>query len=187
MHKLVFLDRDGTICEDFGQSCKPSDIINYPGAAAAIALLKNTGFKTVVVTNQSKIGRGFSTLEEVKESNNICLKQLSSENEQATIDVVRFCPHIAEDNCNCRKPKTGMVTGKEFPYKFNPKECWMIGDKCLDLDFGINLKIPAKQCLLLLTGHGEEELENTKAKFGKELNIFPSLIEACNYIIGRIN
>lgn len=183
MHKIVFLDRDGTICEDFGQHAKPADIKIYPGAAEGIALLKTAGFKTIIVTNQSKIARGFSNSEEVNQANNICLDQLIAENKLATIDLVRFCPHLAVDNCDCRKPKTGMVVAKNFPYSFNPTECWMIGDKYLDLEFGINLGIPCKQCLLLLTGHGEEELENTKNKLGKDLKFFPGLIAACNYIL----
>lgn len=184
MHKIVFLDRDGTICEDFGQRTRPTDIKNYPAAASGIALLKTAGFKTIIVTNQSKIACGFSSQEEVAEANNVCLKQLSTENQLATIDLVCFCPHRATDNCDCRKPKTGMVTAENFPYSFNSEECWMIGDKYLDLEFGINLGIPLGQCLLLLSGHGEEELENAKNKLGKDLKVFPRLIDACNYITG---
>ncbi len=186
MHKIVFLDRDGTICEDFGQQTKPSDIQIFPGAAQGIALLKSVGFKTIIVTNQSKIGRGFSSKEEVEEANNVCVKQLIAENKQAIIDQVCFCPHLATDNCDCRKPKIGMIAAENFPYRFNSEQSWMIGDKCLDLEFGINLGIPVNQCLLLLTGHGEEELENTKNKFGNDLKVFPSLIEACTHIRGGI-
>ena len=186
MQKIVFLDRDGTICEDFGQPCKAKDIINYPLAAEAIALLKNAGFKTIIVTNQSKIGRGYTSKEDVEEANSNCLKQLSEKNSAAIIDVVKYCPHTSDDVCDCRKPLTGMIKNSSFPFNFNAAECWMIGDKCLDLEFGKNLGIPNSQCLLLLTGHGEEELAKTKSKFGKELHVFAEIFEACKFIIKEI-
>ena len=133
--KIVFLDRDGTISADSGYTAKPCDMHILPKSGKGIALLKQAGFTVVVVTNKSAIGRGFASVEDVMATNRECQLQLEAEDNNAFVDQVLFCPHKPEDNCHCRKPKTGMIDFLNPPYNFDVKSCWMVGDKISDLDF----------------------------------------------------
>jgi D-glycero-D-manno-heptose 1,7-bisphosphate phosphatase len=79
-----------------------------------------------------------------------------------------YCPHGPTDNCNCRKPKTGLLEMSTQAQGVVPGECWVVGDKFSDLDFGTNLGVPFKQRLMVLTGHGPEEIEKAQVD-GREL------------------
>ena len=106
--KLVFLDRDGVINQDSDKFIKNVDeFILIPGSADAIANLSQAGFKVVVCSNQSGLGRGLFTMEDL----NAMHEKLHQQVEQAggSLDVIIFCPHIPDDNCTCRKPKPGMI------------------------------------------------------------------------------
>jgi histidinol-phosphate phosphatase family protein len=105
----VFLDRDGTLNIDTGYITDPELIEPLPFAAEGLARIKSLGFQTIIVTNQSAIGRGMAKREDVDATNLELLRKLSVINSQATIDHVLYCEHAPKDNCDCRKPNTGMV------------------------------------------------------------------------------
>ena len=140
--KTVFLDRDGTINVDHGYVHKIEDWEFTPDAPAAIALLKSQGFTVVVVTNQSGIGRGMYSIEDARNLNDDANNLLKAYN--AEVEHWLLCPHAPKDDCNCRKPKTGMVDGL-----FYLEDSWMVGDKSSDIEFGKNIgastiKLPNK-------------------------------------------
>ena len=131
--KICFVDRDGTINVNTGYPHKIADLTLLDGAGAGIALLNRNGFRVVVVTNQSGIGRGYFQEEQLLQFNREMAERLSKQG--ATIDDWRYCPHHPADNCTCRKPKTGMVVDiLEGSGTF-----YMIGDSKSDMLFAQNI------------------------------------------------
>ena len=107
MNKALFIDRDGTINVDCPYCSKPEQIRIYKDAIDLIRNYKKFGFLIIVISNQSGIGRKLFSEEDVikfNDSLNVCLKKFNAE-----VDKFYFCPHKPEDNCNCRKPKDGMI------------------------------------------------------------------------------
>ena len=107
MNKALFIDRDGTINVDCPYCSKPEQIRIYKDAIDLIRNYRKFGFLIIVISNQSGIGRKLFSEEDVirfNDSLNVCLKKFNAE-----VDKFYFCPHKPEDNCNCRKPKDGMI------------------------------------------------------------------------------
>ena len=107
MNKALFIDRDRTINVDCPYCSKPEQIRIYKDAIDLIKSYKKFGFLIIVISNQSGIGRKLFSEQDVinfNESLNNCLKKFDS-----GIDKFYFCPHTPEDNCNCRKPKDGLI------------------------------------------------------------------------------
>lgn len=179
--KTVFLDRDGTVSIDRGYTCRPEDMRIFPGAGTAIAGLKRAGFQVAIVTNQSAIGRGMASQRDVESTNEECLRQLLHEDSEAAVDLVVYCPHTPDENCECRKPKTGLV--QALTWQLDTEESWLVGDKCSDLRFGLNLGLPRAQCLLVLTGEGEHEQAEAHSLIG--IGIVSDLGAAAALIAGR--
>lgn len=132
-NKYVFLDRDGVLNEDTGYIASYDKFVKSlrvetPGL---IKNLKDAGFKVVVVSNQSGIGREIIDEEEVKKMNEYLLK--------LGVDEVLYCPHTPEDCCDCRKPKIGLV--QHLVGKYDKKNSWVVGDKGSDIEFGNRLGI----------------------------------------------
>jgi D-glycero-D-manno-heptose 1,7-bisphosphate phosphatase len=130
--KLIILDRDGTINEDRDDFVKtPDEWVPIPGALEAIARLNHAGWHTVVVTNQSGLGRGLfdmSTLNTMHLKMNQALAKHGGR-----IDAVFFCPHTPEDQCDCRKPLPGLILQVGERYGLNLKDVAVVGDSLRDL------------------------------------------------------
>ena len=156
--KTVFLDRDGTINIDSGYLTDPAEVELYQGIPDAIARMKAAGFRIVIVTNQSAIGRGMATVQDVEATNDEVLRQLLDGNSEAKIDLVRYSPAHPDDNDPSRKPGTGMISDLMEEASFDASSCWVVGDKISDLDFGKNVGIPFAQRILLETGDGPGEI-----------------------------
>src|SRR5262245_1751831 len=101
----VFIDRDGTIMEDTDYCSHPEDVRIFPGVVEALRGLKSRGFKLIIITNQSGIGRGLFTLEQYRIVEAEVLRQLGD----GLIDATYFCPIAPGQSSNCRKPAPGMV------------------------------------------------------------------------------
>lgn len=160
--RIVFLDRDGTLNVDYGYVTAREDLDLIPCAAGAVALLKRAGFLTVVVTNQSAVGRGMANLDDVADTNAALREKLLAGAPEAVLDEILFCPHAPEDHCACRKPATGMLEKLRGRIEFDPKESWVVGDKEADLEFGAAAGIPQQQRILVRTGAGKETERNLK-------------------------
>jgi D,D-heptose 1,7-bisphosphate phosphatase len=143
-NKAVFLDRDGTINIDVHYLADPDKFEMYPGVGEGVRELKNHGFKVIVVTNQSGIGRGYYSLDQLsaihKKMNNIFLRY------DITLDGIYYCPHHPDDHCNCRKPNTGLFEKAISQHNINISKSFMVGDKLLDIEAG--KKIGARTILI---------------------------------------
>lgn len=162
--KIVFLDRDGTINVDFGYVFEVHRLELIKGASSAIARLKKAGFRVVIVTNQSAVGRGMASAEEVEETNHALLGMLLAEDSAAVVDQIVCCPHAPESACYCRKPQIGLLKQVEEKFLFHAEDCWIVGDKMSDVAFGENAGIPHQHCLLVLSGQGSQQLDALKAE-----------------------
>lgn len=164
--KLVVLDRDGVINVDSDAFIKtPDEWIALPGSLEAIARLNHAGYRVVVATNQSGIGRG---LFDMAALNAIHLKMhRAAAAAGARIDAVFFCPHTAEDHCDCRKPKPGMMKMIAERFEVEPCDTPMVGDSLRDLQAGAAFGF---QPHLVLTGKGKQTLAAGKLPDGTRVH-----------------
>lgn len=131
MKKAIFLDRDGVINKDNGYVSKIDDFDFIDGVFEALKGFQDLGFLLIVVTNQSGIGRGYYGIKNFEKLNSFMLGEF--EKKDIKIDKVYFCPHSPEDNCECRKPKPGMILQGLKEFDINPQNCILIGDKSSDI------------------------------------------------------
>ena len=130
----VFIDRDGTIMEDRDYCSDPSDVKLFPGALEALRRLKSNGFKLIIMTNQSGIGRGLFTLDQYRAVEAEVLRQLGA----GLIDATYFCPHLPSQQCSCRKPATGMILEATREYQIDLSRSFLVGDKEIDVECARN-------------------------------------------------
>lgn len=174
----AFLDRDGTLIFDKNYLSSPEQVKLYSYCAKSINKLREAGFKIIVVTNQSGIGRGMfgeSDLKKVNKKFAALLKEQGSE-----IDALYYCPHIDEDKCGCRKPKTGMVMRAAKEHNIDLKRSYTVGDSVRDYMLGFN---SGGKGILVLTGHGRKQREKIKNRKIKPFAVCKNLQQAANLII----
>ncbi len=153
MNKAVFIDRDGVINKDLhGYVVDPKDFEFLPGSIEALKKLQKIDYKLIIVTNQSGIGKGLYTKDDLIAVHNYMLSLLKREG--IKLDAIYYCPHSPEENCNCRKPATGMLERAVKDFNIDPTSSFMIGDKTSDIKAGKDMKC---YTFLVLTGHGGKE------------------------------
>ncbi len=150
--KLVILDRDGVINFDSAQFIKnPAEWKPIPGSLEAIARLNQNGFRVVVSTNQSGVGRGLFDMDTLNSIHEKMHKALF--NVGGRVDAVFYCPHPADSDCDCRKPKPGMFKRISETLNADLKGVPAIGDSLRDLQAAVVLGC---QPMLVHTGKGDK-------------------------------
>lgn len=178
--RLVILDRDGVININSQAYIKSATEWHpIPGSLAAIAQLKEAGLLVAIATNQSGIGRGYYTKEDLRQIHHKLATSLAKRN--GSIDHIEFCPHAPEEDCECRKPKPAMLAtiGKKF--HIPPTETIFIGDSLKDIEAGQNYGCDT---ILVRTGYGMET-ERQLSKLGWQLPILADLQTATQYILAK--
>jgi len=132
---IVLLDRDGTINEDRGYVHRWEDFAFTPGAAEAIRALNDAGYRVVVVSNQSGVGRGYYTEQDVLALHQALDAELACHG--ARIDAYYYCPHHPDAGCACRKPALGLFEQVCLDAPIALEASWMIGDKLDDMEFAV--------------------------------------------------
>lgn len=134
-NKAIFLDRDGILNKNRNDYVKNIDELEiHPSIGNFVKKLDENGFLIFVVTNQSAINRGLTTHENVEK---IHSKIQSFLNQFGTkINRFYYCPHTPSENCNCRKPKPGLLIKAIKDFSINPSSSWMIGDMDTDVAAG---------------------------------------------------
>ncbi len=182
----VFLDRDGTVNEEGGYLNHVDRVKLIDGAAEAIALLRRRGLKTIVVTNQSGVARGYfpeSLLPKLHERLQTLLKEGGAE-----LDAIYYCPHHPDvgeppyrQDCDCRKPRLGMIRRAEKELSVNARNSYMIGDKLSDVECG---RRAGCKSILVLTGYGKGDLEHNRDKLDGEPDyIADDILDAAKWIV----
>src|SRR5918996_1086485 len=153
----VFLDRDGTVMEDTDYCSDPKDVRIFPGVLEALHRLKSRGFKLIIITNQSGIGRGYFTLEQYRSVESEVLRQLGN----GLIDATYFCPDAPGQHSNCRKPAPGMIVEATQDHQIDLSRSFLIGDKEIDVECAHNAGVRA---IRVRTGF-ERDLTGSKAEW----------------------
>lgn len=183
--RAVFIDRDGTISEEVGYINHPSRFRLFPYAASAIKLLNDRGWLAVIITNQAGVARGYfsETMIQTVHGN---LQQNLRDN-GAHVDAIYYCAHhpsVGEppyrQDCDCRKPKPGLVNRAASELDIALGQSWMVGDRYSDIELARNAGVHAA---LVLSGYGRGEWESQSAswKYQPDL-VSENLLEAVTAI-----
>jgi D-glycero-D-manno-heptose 1,7-bisphosphate phosphatase len=133
LSRAVFLDRDGVLTREKQDYVKtPDELEILPGLEAPLREIQKRGFRIVIITNQSVIGRGLTTHREMS----MIHEKLRLEVERfgCSIDGIYYCPHLPDEGCNCRKPEPGLILKAAKDLGIDVATSWMIGDKEIDLE-----------------------------------------------------
>jgi len=149
--RFVVLDRDGTIIFERHYLSHPDQVQLLPNAAAGLRRMLQLGMGLVVITNQSALGRGIIDTERLDLIHRRLLDLLAAE--QIDLKGIYFCPHLPTDDCQCRKPKPGLLERAAQELEFEPDKSFVIGDKQCDIELGSQL---AATTFLVKTGYGTQ-------------------------------
>ncbi len=170
--KVAFLDRDGVINKDTGYTHKIEGFEFIDGCIAALKTLQASGYKIIVATNQSGIGRGYYSEDNYQQLTNWYRAQLAQQG--VNITDVFHCPHAPEDNCSCRKPAAGLFLQAAERYNIDFSASLMVGDKLSDLQAAKKMDVSR---LVLLNKHQVDESEILNAGLPNTVERYPSLFE----------
>ncbi len=169
MTKAVFLDRDGVINKEKEYLYRIEDFDFIEGVFDAVSAIRQHHFLAIVITNQSGIGRGYYSQSDYSTLTDWMLNEFKVKNIQ--LNDVFHCPHTPSDLCNCRKPNSGMILEACQKFDIDLLKSWLIGDKEIDIETGINAGIPNN--ILVRSGHPIDEV-HTKAAYIRD-SIYDSL------------
>jgi D-glycero-D-manno-heptose 1,7-bisphosphate phosphatase len=185
--KAVFLDRDGTLNVDDGYPSSFHEIVIYPASYEAVRKLNSAGLLAIVITNQSGIGRGLLTENDLAALH--CQMSASFSNQGARLDAFYYCPHYERStiphyrlDCSCRKPNAGLALRAAADFSIDLERSYMIGDKVEDILFGLTIKATS---ILVRTGFGEESLPRLLEAGAKPSFVAEDILEAADWILGR--
>jgi D-glycero-D-manno-heptose 1,7-bisphosphate phosphatase len=184
----VFIDRDGTINEQRGYINHLSRFELLPGVTDAVKLLNKNNFFAIIVTNQSGVARGYYPVSLVHQIHELMTKSL--EREGATIDGIFYCPHHPRGivpeftaDCDCRKPKTGLVHQALKIFDIDMSNSYVVGDRYVDIELAIRLNLKG---VLVKTGYGLGEVEYIIPKMpGKPNHVAEDLMDAVKWILNQ--
>ena len=175
--RAIFIDRDGVINKDPGGWTRTNYVTDWkdfhfiPGTLQALKILKEKGIKVIVASNQGGVNKGLYTKAELSRVNSLMLKEI--EKAGGVIEEVFYCIHRDEDNCDCRKPKPGMLESAAKKYGIDPKVTYFIGDVKTDVMAG--RKAGCKTILVLSGKSSREDVEEWEEKPDY---VFANLLEA---------
>ncbi|MGD9898292.1 MAG: D-glycero-alpha-D-manno-heptose-1,7-bisphosphate 7-phosphatase [Calditrichaceae bacterium] len=156
MNRAVFLDRDGTINEEMGYINHVKRFRLFEFVPDAIKIFNSLEYKVIVVTNQSGLGRGYFDEQLLDDVHKTLIRTVSENG--GVIDRIYYCPHHPTEaiekyrmDCNCRKPKTGMIDRAREDFNIDIKNSFMIGDRFKDVEFGKKVGL---RTIMVLTGYG---------------------------------
>jgi D-glycero-D-manno-heptose 1,7-bisphosphate phosphatase len=176
--KLIILDRDGVINHDSAQFIKsPDEWKPIPGSLEAISRLAESGYRIVVATNQSGVGRGLFDMDTLNAIHEKMIKAVAAVG--GRIDAIFFCAHSADSTCECRKPKTGMFDQIAERFNVDLSGLPTVGDSLRDLQAGAAVGCAP---FLVMTGKGAKTAVDPDLPVGTK--VFPDLSAVTNYLLG---
>jgi len=184
--RAVFIDRDGTISEEVGYVNHVSRYRVFPFAAEAVRALNSAGWLAILITNQAGVARGYFNEALVGEVH----KALTGELERggARLDAIYYCPHhpsVGEPpyrlDCDCRKPRPGLIHRAAADFRLDLARCWMVGDRYGDTELARNAGL---RSAFVLTGYGRGELEHQSRAWRHRPDLVAeNLLEAVREIV----
>ncbi|HEY5991885.1 MAG TPA: HAD family hydrolase [Candidatus Udaeobacter sp.] len=167
----VFVDRDGTIMENCDYCSDPKDVRIFPGVREALLRLKSKGFKLIIITNQSGIGRGLFTVEQYRAVEGEVLRQLGD----GLIDATYFCPDVPGQHSSCRKPAPGMIMEATREHQIDLFGSFLIGDKEIDIECGHNAGV---RTIRVKTGPQSDTTDSMADRIAEDLPAAAEIILA---------
>jgi D-glycero-D-manno-heptose 1,7-bisphosphate phosphatase len=159
--RAVFMDRDGTISEEVGYVNHPSRYRVFPYSAEAVRLLNEAGWLAILVTNQAGVARGYFTEDIITAVHGVLASEL--EKQGARLDAIYYCAHhptVGDEpyrfDCDCRKPKPGLIERAAREFEIDLAHSWMIGDRYSDIELARNAQV---RSAFVLSGYGRGEWE----------------------------
>ena len=181
MQRAVFLDRDGVINknrEDYVKSWEEVEIL--PGVFSALKQLAGSKFLIFVVTNQSAIGRGLLSINDLEMMHHRMKTVI--ENHAGRIDKFYYCPHRPDENCTCRKPAPGLLLKAAAQYDLQLEELYFVGDARSDMEAAVHAGCKP---VLVLSGRGAAQLQKIKDPLRSACKILADLPEAVQWILSE--
>lgn len=179
--RFVFLDRDGVINRDSPDYIKSWEEFEFlPGSIEAIRLLTQTGFKIIIITNQSIINRHMATLQTLEHLFSMMQRELKREG--GLITDIFFCPHRPDENCACRKPSPGMILQAQKKHGIDLAASTMIGDSAKDIQCAI--RAGCGRTILVQTGNGIEDQKRLEMRNISPDRVARDLLDAARWLIG---
>lgn len=171
----LFLDRDGTLIHEEHYLRDPDKVVLEDGVVEGLKRFQSSGYRLVVVSNQSGLSRSLITPSELCAVNSRIATLLRLEG--ITIDSWHHCPHLPEHGCACRKPLTGMFLEAEAVYPVDWTKSIMVGDKSSDVDAGLALGV---RSALVITGYGQRYVAWAKQR---DVLVVTSLLDLATSIL----
>ena len=164
MNRAVFIDRDGTISEEVGYINHASRFRLFPYSAAALKQLYENGYLAIVITNQAGVARGYFSEDMVQNIHQRMTDELKASG--AMLDAIYYCAHhplVGEPpyrlDCDCRKPKPGLLLRAARDFDIDLANSWMVGDRYSDIELAANAGVKSA---LVLSGYGRGEWEHQR-------------------------
>jgi D-glycero-D-manno-heptose 1,7-bisphosphate phosphatase len=182
----VFIDRDGTISEEVGYVNHPTRFRLYPYSGDAIKKLNDNNWLAIVVTNQAGVARGYFSEDVILSVHDQLKRQLATQN--ARLDAIYYCAHhptVGEPpyrvDCDCRKPKAGLINRATTDFEVDLSKSWMVGDRYSDVELAHNAGLRSA-FVLSGYGRGEWEFQRSHWKLQPDL-VCENLLEAVQSIL----
>ncbi|HKV36303.1 MAG TPA: HAD family hydrolase [Pyrinomonadaceae bacterium] len=184
----LFMDRDGTVSEEVGYVNHPSRFRVFSYSADAIKLLNDNGWLAILVTNQAGVARGYFAENVIVEVHEQLTRTL--ENASAKLDAIYYCAHhpsVGEPpyrlDCDCRKPKTGLIDRANADFEIDLERSWMVGDRYGDIELARNAGLHSA---FVLSGYGRGEWEYQRGTWKHEPEVVAdTLLDVARTIIER--
>jgi D-glycero-D-manno-heptose 1,7-bisphosphate phosphatase len=180
MQRAVFLDRDGTLIAEKNYLHRPEDVEIFPGTAQALKKLSAAGFKLLIITNQSGIGRGYFTLADAENVNQHLCREFARDG--VPFEKIYVAPEAPDQPSRGRKPSPQFLFDARDEFGLNLAESFMVGDKLIDLECGWNAGV--KKSILVRTGYGAQLAGEPGGKL-KEAVIVDDLAGAAEWILNQ--
>jgi D-glycero-D-manno-heptose 1,7-bisphosphate phosphatase len=180
MQRAVFLDRDGTMIAEKNYLCRPEDVEIFPATQIGLKKLCDAGFKLFFVSNQSGVGRGYFTLEDVARVNEHLCAELSRNG--VAFERIYIAPEKPDEPSRGRKPSPQFLFDARDEFNLDLAQSFLIGDKLSDLECGWNAGV--KKSILVRTGYGAETERAAAAKFASAV-IVDDLNGAAEWILSQ--
>jgi D-glycero-D-manno-heptose 1,7-bisphosphate phosphatase len=182
----VFIDRDGTISEEVGYVNHPSRFRVFPYSSEAIRILNDAGWLAILITNQAGVARGYFSEDVIHQIHDQLTRDL--QNESARLDAIYYCAHhpsVGEppyrSDCDCRKPKPGLIRQAAKDFEIDLTSSWMAGDRYSDIELARNAGL---RSAFVLSGYGRGEWEYQSSSWACHPDLVcENLLEAVKSIV----
>lgn len=178
MNRAIFLDRDGTMIAEENYLHKPEQVKIFPATRTGMKKLSAAGFKLIIVSNQSGVGRGYFTMADVDKVNEKLCADLAPDG--IRIEKIYIAPEKPEDPSRGRKPSPAFLFDARDEFGLDLAQSYMIGDKLIDLECGWNAGV--KKSLLVRTGYGAKEEQKSPEAVARAV-VVADLAAAADWIL----